>query len=260
MRMVIAIGGWINGHIAYFLDLLGLFILTLRETRHLFNRSRRRIFMVLFKRQLYNTGIKAIYINSLIAFFLGMIVAARVLVYIPQAANYANIYVIVVVRELGPLISGLILISRSATAITAEIGHLKLYDQFDVLHSQRVSAAFIFLLPVFYSFPISLLFMFIYFNFVTMISSWFFLSTFGDSSISMASFMEAILSQITMLEIMITSLKAIIGGSLIGIICIYFGSSVGERFTDISRAISKSTTSLLLMFFVINIGLSILAY
>lgn len=260
MRFFAEIGSRISGFIDYLLQITGLFVVTLRETRHLFDKRRRKLFFMLFKRQLYNTGIKAVYLNSYIAIFLGMMVAARVLVYIPEASNYANIYVIVVVRELGPLISGLILIARSATAITAEIGHLKLYDQFDVLHSQRVSSPFIFLLPVFFSFPISLLIMFIYFNFITMLSSWFFLSFFTDSNTAFNPFMQAILSEITMLEIVITSMKAIIGGSLIGIICIHFGSTVGERFTDISRAISNSTTSLLLMFFVLNTGLSLLAY
>lgn len=252
-----------SGFFAYIGDICGLFALTIKETRHLLNQQRRRIFWAIFKRQLYNTGVRAIWINTTIAIIVGALIMARLFAYVPAGKNmaefYANFFVIVIIRELGPLISGVILIARSATAITAEIGHLKLYNEFEVLQAQRVSPRFVFLLPVFYSFPLSLLLMFIFFNAVSIVSAYLMI-LLDDPNLSFVYFVSSILSQVSLVEIVVTLCKAIIGGSLIGIICIHFGASVGGRFTDISRAISNSTTSQLVAYFMLNVVLSLLAY
>jgi phospholipid/cholesterol/gamma-HCH transport system permease protein len=47
---------------------------------------------------------------------------------------------------------------------------------------------------------------------------------------------------------------------MIGLISIHFGAKVENSFTEVSDAISNSTTTQLMVFFVINILLSILAY
>jgi len=47
---------------------------------------------------------------------------------------------------------------------------------------------------------------------------------------------------------------------LIGIISIYFGAKVVDSFTEVTESISKATTAQLLVFFIINVLLSLLAY
>ena len=154
--------------INYLIDILGLLVFTFKETHHLRDKNKRKLFTFFFKRQLFNTGIKAIYVNCLIALLFGLVTADRLFLLIPPSTHlidfYAEWFVIIFIRELGPLISGFVLIARSATAITAEIGHLKFHNEFEVLEGQKISPVFIFLVPVFFSFPISLLLMFFFFN------------------------------------------------------------------------------------------------
>ncbi|WP_143871459.1 MlaE family ABC transporter permease [Catenovulum sediminis] len=261
--MIGLVGHYTRSFFTYMGDITGLLTLTIKEIKHLTHPARRAIFFFLFKRQLFNTGVRAIGINTAIAIIIGSLMMARLFALLPpgksMAEFYANFFVIVVIRELGPLISGIILIARSATAITAEIGHLKLYNEFEVLQAQKMSPIFIFLLPVFFAFPLSLLLMFIFFNAVSILSAYFVI-LLDDPTLSFTFFLSAILSKITMLEVIITLCKALIGGSLIGLISLHFSGKVGGRFTDISRAISSSTTAQLIAFFTLNVGLSLLAY
>lgn len=248
----------------YIIDILGLLVFTFRETRHLLDKNKRKLFTFFFKRQLFNTGVKAIYVSCLIAFLFGMVTADRLFLLIPPSTHlidfYAEWFVIIFIRELGPLISGFILIARSATAITAEIGHLKFHNEFEVLKGQRISPVFIFLVPVFFSFPLSLLLMFFFFNFVCMGSVWLYLNLFSDNTIILFDFITVIINHISLTEVVISCCKAVVGGLFIGIISIHSATMVAGRFTDISRSLSKVTTIQLLGFFVINVSLSVLAY
>ncbi len=260
LSFLAGLGAFVRLRWAYVSDLLGLFTLTCYQIPHLARHSKRLVFWMLFKRQLYNTGFKAAYVNCAIATFLGVAFADQVSTYVQKVENFADLFVILVVREIAPLISGIILIARSATAVTAEIGHLKLNDEFEVLEAQSVSPTFMFILPIFFAFPLSLLIMLVYFNSVTLLASWLYLDWFTLTDWQWDNFLYAITDRLTTGELLITALKAVVGGVVIGLVCLHSGNSVGDRFTDIPRTISASTTSLLFGYFAICIGLSLVAY
>ncbi len=246
----------------FLFDIIGLISVALAASKHLVNPKRRRIFLNLFIRQLYNTGVRALYINGMIAIFIGALLMSRLFDYIPKqviSTQYSYLFVVIVFRELGPLISGIILISRSATAVTSEIGFLRMTREFQVLHGLGINPVFMFLLPVFFAFPISLFLMFIYFDFVCLLSAYVFI-WISDPDVAFLTFLANILEQITLNEVAINAVKALLGGVMIGVISIHFGAKATNSFDDVSNAISNSTTSQLMSFFLINVVLSILAY
>ena len=105
-------------------EIIGLISVALGAGQLLFNRKRFQIFCALFFRQLYNTGIKALYPNGAVAILIGALLMARLFQYLPVQVvenQFGYLFMVIVFRELGPLISGVILIARSATAVTSEI-------------------------------------------------------------------------------------------------------------------------------------------
>ena len=262
MGIISAIGRMPREVFTYVLDIIGLISIALRASRHLRNPKRRKIFLILFVRQLYNTGFRALYINGMIAVIIGALLMSRLFDYIPKqvlAEQYGYLFVVIIFRELGPLISGIILIARSATAVTSEIGFLRMRREFQVLNGLGINPVFLFLLPVFFAFPVSLFLMFLYFDFICILSAYVFI-WISDPSISFSIFLGNILQQITLNEVAINAVKAILGGMVIGVISIHFGARATDGFDDVSEAISNSTTSQLMAFFLINVVLSVLAY
>ncbi len=244
------------------MELIGLISVALTASKLLLAPKRRTIFIALFYRQLYNTGVRALYINGAVGVLIGTLVISRLFYYIPKQVleeQFGYLFMVIVFRELGPLISGVILISRSATAITAEIGYLRLRREFQVLNGLGISPVFMFLLPVFFAFPLLLLLMFIYFDLVVFLSSYAVIWIVNPDA-DFVALLSAILNQISLNEIAVNALKAILGGMMIGVISIHFGAKVEDSFTDVSDAISNSTTTQLMVFFIINILLSLLAY
>ncbi|MFT4631836.1 MAG: phospholipid/cholesterol/gamma-HCH transport system permease protein [Candidatus Pseudothioglobus sp.] len=244
------------------MDIIGLISVALAASIDILEPQRRKIFFSLFIRQLYNTGVKALYINGAIAIFIGGLLMSRLFEYVPRqvlSTQYSYLFVVIIFRELGPLISGIILIARSATAITSEIGYLRMTREFQVLRGLGINPVFMFLLPVFFAFPISLFLMFVYFNFVCLLSAYVFI-LFSDPSLNFLEFLVNILNQISLNEIAINSVKAILGGMMIGVVSIHYGARATSSFDDISTAISSSTTVQLMIFFLLNVVLSLLAY
>ena len=83
-----------------------------------------------------NTGVDALPIVGLISFLMGLIMAFMSSAQLQQFG--ANIYVaslvgLAMVRELGPLMTGIIVAGRSGSAYASEIGTMKISDEIDAL-------------------------------------------------------------------------------------------------------------------------------
>lgn len=260
--LVSAIGGAVIKFFYPLLHFTGTAWVIVKSSRLLVNSSKRRLFQKLFNHQLYSTGVRALYINVVVGALIGVLMISRLYDYLPGEAlenQFGSLFVLIVIRELGPLISGLILIARSGTAVTYEIGYLQLRGELGVLRGLGVNPAFILLLPVVIAFPASLLIMFIYFDVVVFLSSYFMI-WLSDPSARFAGLSMAVLQQIQTSELLINALKALLGGLMIGLVSIHFGLKVSKDHLSISNAISTSVTIQLAVFLALNVLLSYLAY
>ncbi len=112
--------------------------------------SVRRLRPASITRHVYETGITAIPIVSLIAFLITLIIAY---IAAQQAREYgAEIFVVDIVtvgvlRELGVLLTAIIVAGRSGSAFAAEIGAMKLNEEVDALHAIGVEPHEVLILP-----------------------------------------------------------------------------------------------------------------
>jgi phospholipid/cholesterol/gamma-HCH transport system permease protein len=112
--------------------------------------SWRRLRPTSIARHVYETGITAIPIVSLIAFLITLIIAY---IAAQQAREYgAEIFVVDIVtvgvlRELAVLLTAIIVAGRSGSAFAAEIGAMKLNEEVDALHAIGVSPHEVLIVP-----------------------------------------------------------------------------------------------------------------
>jgi phospholipid/cholesterol/gamma-HCH transport system permease protein len=112
--------------------------------------SWRRLRPISVARHVYETGLTAIPIVSLIAFLITVIIAYIAAQY--MRAYGAEIYVvdlitISVLRELAVLLTAIIVAGRSGSAFAAEIGAMKLNEEVDALHAIGVQPYEVLVLP-----------------------------------------------------------------------------------------------------------------
>jgi phospholipid/cholesterol/gamma-HCH transport system permease protein len=112
--------------------------------------SLKRLRLPAIVRQVHETGIQAMPIVSLIAFLISVIVAylgADQLRQFGADIYTVDLVAVAVLRELGVLLTAIIVAGRSGSAFAAEIGVMKLNDEVDALKSIGVNPFEVLVLP-----------------------------------------------------------------------------------------------------------------
>lgn len=125
--------GSLGQHILKFLQNLGYSSLFLLQA--IFTRPRLKSFHLLLK-QFYVVGVLSLPIIIFAAFFVGMVLGLQgytVLVKYGAESALGQMIALTLVRELGPVLGGLLFAGRACSALTAEIALLKTTEQLDSL-------------------------------------------------------------------------------------------------------------------------------
>ena len=112
--------------------------------------SWKRLRPISIARHVYDTGITAIPIVALIAFLISVIVAymgAQQLRNFGAVVYVVDLVTIGVLRELGVLLTSIIVAGRSGSAFAAEIGSMKLNEEIDALYATGVDPFEVLVLP-----------------------------------------------------------------------------------------------------------------
>lgn len=120
-------------------------------------------------KQAEKIGVKSLSIVSLISLFTGMVLALQSAYQMQkiQAEVYlASLVALSVIRELGPVLTALIVAGRCGAAITAEIGTMKVTEQIDALETLATNPINFLVVPKFWALLISLIVLTIYADFV----------------------------------------------------------------------------------------------
>jgi phospholipid/cholesterol/gamma-HCH transport system permease protein len=102
--------------------------------------------------QALDVGVRALPILSLITFFIGLILALQSAYELKKfgAINFvASAVAISMTRELGPLITAIVVIGRSGSAFAAEIGTMKVTEEIDALETMAINPIHFLVTPKF---------------------------------------------------------------------------------------------------------------
>src|SRR5512143_2770046 len=128
-RILRAVGRGVLGQLE---QTAGMFALLGRVVRNLGALHSRPVRTV-FSRQVYFTGLQALLRVGGIGVLVGVIVLTQVASLVGKnAALGGQILVWVVIRELGPLFAAIIVISRSTSAVAAELGSMRVNREMEL--------------------------------------------------------------------------------------------------------------------------------
>ncbi|MCX6061260.1 MAG: ABC transporter permease [Campylobacterales bacterium] len=140
-----------------------------------------------------------------------------------------------ITKELGPVFASLMLISRSISAMAAELGTMKVSEQIDAIDILGVDSKEYLLVPRIVATVISLPLLVIWFDFVA-ISSAYFIST-GALGINPIAYQETVMRFGELKDIMAGVIKAAVFGWIVSTI----GSYIGYHTSGGARGVGQST-------------------
>ena len=103
-----------------------------------------------FSGHLYRIGAQALPITALVGFLIGVVLAYLMSQMLRQfgAETYiVNIMGLALIRELGPLLGAVLVAGRSGSAITAQIGVMRVTEELDAMRVMGIAAGFRLVLP-----------------------------------------------------------------------------------------------------------------
>lgn len=137
----------------------------------------------------------------------------------------------IVVLEISPLITVVLLALRSSSAINSEIAVMKVNREIDALEAFKIDPVVYLFLPRIISFVISVTVLSSLFAIIVLFSGFAFSSAMFDMSSSM--FTDMIAKSITIFDIILFYIKGVFFGFFISVIPLYNGWRTQYRFNDI---------------------------
>jgi phospholipid/cholesterol/gamma-HCH transport system permease protein len=139
---------FVGARVIEFLDQTGFTVLLFLDvTYHLKDMflKHREIF-----KHMYIAGIKTLFVCSLVGVFTGMILALQTgieLKGLGQQYMIGRLIIASMTREMGPFMSAIILTASVGSAMAAELGTMKVYDEIDALEMMSISPVRLLVMP-----------------------------------------------------------------------------------------------------------------
>lgn len=159
-----------------------------------------------------------------------------------------QLMVVAIVRELGPLLTALAVVSRSGTAITAELATNTVLGEVRALEGMGIDPYHYLVLPRLFGCILSVSVLMVLFDVVAVSAGYLAAGLFGG--MSGARYLGIVLGQLTTQDVVLTLIKGGLFGAIIGIIPSYEGLSVRSGPTEIPQAVIRGTVGSIVAIFI----------
>lgn len=251
-RITLNIWDGINDFVSYALSIAR----SLRSIRYLRFRS----LNVIVVNQIRFTGIGALNFVIIIALIIGATVIIQAMTNLPRFGTegfIGNLLVIIVARELGPLVTTLIVISRSGSAIATEIATQKLNREILSMEIMGIDTKLYIVLPRILASIGSIFSLIIIFDLVAFLGGY--LISLTAVYIPPGSFLQTLLDAFSLKDLLATIIKSLSYGILVPLITCYYGFMPRSKF-EIPIYVSRAVIRTLFTIIVVNIIISLLFY
>ncbi len=206
-----------------------------------------------FLRQVYFTGIQALPTVIISGLLIGLIITLQTASIAGEGASniIGKILLWLVLKEIGPFFTGLIILTRSGSAIATELATMKLGREVEYLEAMGIKPEVYLIKPRLYGVVCSVVVLSVYFQLSALFGG-IFLATL-ISGVSFSDYSNAIISQFYFKDVVISLSKSLIFGFTISLICIWQGFSVKKSPTEIPQRATKAVTGSLFFLFLIDV-------
>ena len=194
-----------------------------------------------FVNQLDHMGVRAVSIIILMSFLIGAIIAqqgAFQLRYFGAEVFVVDLVGILQLREIGVLLTAIMIAGRSGSAITAEIGSMKMREEIDALTVMGLNPVGVLIFPRLVALVIALPLLTILANFAALAGAA--VVTWVYSGITLEVFLQRLRHAIDYSTIMAGLLKAPFMALIIGIVAAVEGLKVGGSAESLGRRVTSS--------------------
>ncbi len=211
--------------------------------------------------QIYFTGWQALPLISVLAVATGGIV-------IMQASFQLSIFggsdiagrlmMAVIVREVAPLMTALVVIARSGTAVASELGNMQVNKEIMAMESMGINPLSYIVFPRLLGGVISVVSLAFYFSLIAIVGGY--TVTMLIHNISFSHYLNSIVESFQEKDILMFFLKNIFSGTIIFVVSCYQGMQVEQSPHEVPQATTRAVMNSIIYVIFFNLFLTILFY
>lgn len=237
---------WIGKKVLDFHQIVGEMLRLLGETLYFFREAPRNAQSIFT--QMAIIGYETLPVATVMAFFVGMVLALQTGAELQKYGTQNIIGAIVglsMVRELGPVMTSFLVAGRVGSAMAAEIGVMKVYEEIDALKTLDINPVRYLAMPRFIACLLCVPCLVVYANLVGIVGGALISHLHPSIFISYATYYDSLKSALKFSEIGAGLAKAVVFGAIIAQVACY----VGFKTSGGARGIGQSTTRAVVLSF-----------
>ena len=172
--------------------------------------------------------------------------------------NPNSILIIVIVRELGPILTAFIITARSGTAIATEQGSMVVSHEVEAYVAVGVNPISYLVVPRFIGVTVSVVVLTIYFSIFGLFGSY--LVTQLIEPIPLRDYTQNLLSALQLVDVVSTFFKSIVFGVVISVVATFEGFAVERSSTEIPQRGIRAGSRGFVLCFVANAIITLIYY
>lgn len=205
-------------------------------------------------RQAYYLGYKSMVLVGITGFIIGMVMTLQTLPTLAQFGAEAwipSMISISIIREIGPVLTGLICAGKVASGIGAEIGSMKVTEQIDAMEVSGTNPYNYIVVTRVIATTIMVPILVFYADFIAIIGSFVAINISDD--ITFYLFLTRAMDAVEFIDVVPSTLKTILFGFTIGIVACYKGYHAKEGTVGVGQAANSSVVVASLLIFIIDL-------
>jgi phospholipid/cholesterol/gamma-HCH transport system permease protein len=229
------------------------------ETGEAIVKPRHNLRLAAMFHQVEETGINALPIVGLLAFLIGIVLAyqgADQLKRFGAEIYTINLLGVGVLREIGGLITAIIVAGRSGSAFTAHIGTMRVNEEIDAMQTMGLNTVDMLVLPRILGLVIALPLLTFYSDIIGLIGGAF--MCYFQLGITIPSFLRQLNDAVTVNTMMVGLIKAPVFAFVIALVGCYEGFQVERNAASVGQLTTRSVVESIFLIIVLDAAFSVM--
>lgn len=243
LAWVVTVGQGALGMVTHLRDVLVWFGQVVIELLFLILRPHRGPWREL-SAQVYRVGAQALGITALVGFLIGVVLSylsAQQLQLFGASVYIVNLLGVAVVRELGPVLAAILVAGRSGSAITAQLGVMRVTQELDALSVMGISHGQRLVLPRVLALMLAMPLLVLWTDAMALLGGM--LVAAIDLQLSPSWFISALREAISLTNFWIGLGKGVLFGLLIGLVACHHGMRIQPNTESLGRGTTASVVA-----------------
>ncbi len=196
----------------------------------------------LIRAQIYRAGVRLLPMITFIGLALGVVVIGQTVSLLNRvgATPYAGIIMVtVVVRELGPFVTALLVLARIGTAIVIELGTSRAMGEVEALEALGIDPIHYLVVPRVVALAVSIFSLTIYLIIISLVGGYAF-AFFQDVPLQPSAYFLQLAGALTWLDFALLAIKTTVYGSVIATVTSFHGLAKPLRIEEVATASTRA--------------------